>query len=242
MSIIGSRGPGRGEGRGIYRLARFPTSDDGQYVRWALWSRNRQGVPQGVILHQTAPALFDLSDLMPDRIHMTVPPGFRRNSALPEVLILHRGKLTDGDVEVRQGYCVTRQLRAVADLLDAPAVSLGHLRQAQKARLGDLAKSEGVHPFTDGGVSNEVHSKRTRTSESRPAKNRKQPIAVFSGGPGFTPAVLGGVRRMALKRRKWGRGGSPSGRALPGTDGGKERVSDTGVRRMDRRGGQRGQA
>ena len=137
------------EGRGIYRLARFPTLDDRQYVRWALWSRNRQGVPQGVISHQTALALYDLSDLMPGRIHMTVPPGFRRNSALPEVLILHRGKLTDGDVEVRQGYRVTRPLRAVTDLLDAPAVSLGHLRQALREGLerGLIARAEmEAHP------------------------------------------------------------------------------------------------
>ena len=137
------------EGRGIYRLARFPVSDDGQYVRWALWSRNRQGVPQGVISHETALALFDLSDLMPARIHMIVPPGFRRNSAIPKILVLHRGELMDGDVEVRQGYRVTRPLRAVTDLLDAPAVSLGHLRQALREGLerGLIAHAEmEAHP------------------------------------------------------------------------------------------------
>ena len=137
------------EGRGIYRLARFPVSDDGQYVRWALWSRNRQGVPQGVISHETALALFDLSDLMPARIHMIVPPDFRRNSAIPKILVLHRGELMDGDIEARQGYRVTRPLRAVADLLDAPAVSLGHLRQALREGLerGLIARAEmEAHP------------------------------------------------------------------------------------------------
>ena len=143
------RGSWLREGRGIYRLARFPESDDGQYVRWALWSRNRKGVPQGVISHQTALALYDLSDLMPGRIHMTVPPGFRRNSAIPEVLVLHRGEVADGDVEVRQGYCVARPLRAVTDLLDAPAVSPGHLRQALREGLerGLIARAEmEAHP------------------------------------------------------------------------------------------------
>ena len=75
------------EYRGIYRLSRFPVSDEGQYVLWSLWLRNRQGVPQGVYSHQTALALFDLSDLMPRRLHMTVPPGFRRNSPIPKILI-----------------------------------------------------------------------------------------------------------------------------------------------------------
>ena len=54
---------------------------------------------------------------------------------------------------------------------------------------------------------------------SRPSKDRKQPIVVFFGGPGSTPAVLGGGCQRAWKRGKGGRGGSPSGRALPGTDG-----------------------
>ncbi len=49
---------------------------------------------------------------------------------------------------------------------------------------------------------------------SRPSKDRKQPIVVFFGGPGFPPAV--------------------SGRALPGTDEGKERVRDTGMRPVGR--------
>ena len=143
------RGSWLREGRGIYRLARFPASDDGQYVRWALWSRNRQGVPQGVISHQTALALHDLSDLMPGRIHMTVPPGFRRNSAIPEVLVLHRGEVVDGDVEVRQGYRVARPLKAVVDLLDDPVVSAGHLRQALSEGLehGLIARAEmEAHP------------------------------------------------------------------------------------------------
>lgn len=137
------------EGRGIYRLARFPASDDSQYVRWTLWSRNRQGVPRGIISHETALALFELSDLMPGRIHMTVPPGFRRNSAIPEVLVLHRRELAKSDVEVRQGYCVTRPLRAVADLLDDPAVSPGHLRQALNEGLerGLITRAEmEAHP------------------------------------------------------------------------------------------------
>ena len=143
------RGSWLREGRGIYRLARFPASDDSQYVRWTLWSRNHQGVPQGIISHQTALALFDLSDLMPARIHMTVPSGFRRNSAIPKVLVLHRGELVEGDVETRQGYRVTRPLRAVADLLDDPAVSPGHLRQALSEGLerGLISRAEmEAHP------------------------------------------------------------------------------------------------
>ncbi len=123
-------GSWRREYRGIYRLVRFPMSDDAQYVLWTLWSSNRLGAPQGVYSHQTALALFELSDLMPRRLHLTVPAGFRRNAPTPDILVLHRGYLALEDCEKRRGYRVTRPLRAVADLLADASVSKEHLRQA----------------------------------------------------------------------------------------------------------------
>lgn len=123
-------GSWRREYRGIYRLTRFPLADDAQYVLWTLWSRNRRGVPQGVYSHQTALALFELSDLMPRRLHLTVPPNFRRRSQIPDILVLHRGCLVPEDYEERHGYRVTRPLKTVTDLLAGAHVSKEHLRQA----------------------------------------------------------------------------------------------------------------
>ncbi len=123
------------EYRGIYRLTRFPLSDSAQYVLWSLWSRNRQGVSRGVYSHQTALSLFDLSDLMPPRLHMTVPPGFRTSAPIPGVLILHRGVFIPGELEDRQGFRVARPIRAVADLLADSSVSPDHLRQSLRQGL-----------------------------------------------------------------------------------------------------------
>ena len=61
------------EWRGIYRISRYPRTDDGQYVLWSLWARNRKELWQGVYSHQTALSLFELSDVMPEKLHMTVP-------------------------------------------------------------------------------------------------------------------------------------------------------------------------
>jgi predicted transcriptional regulator of viral defense system len=66
------------EHRGIYRLRQYPRTDHGHLVLWSLWSRDRHGVPQGVYSHATALALRDLSDANPSKLHMTVPPAFRR--------------------------------------------------------------------------------------------------------------------------------------------------------------------
>ena len=42
------------EYRGIYRLAKYPLSQNHDKVLWYLWSRDRRDVPQGTYSHQTA--------------------------------------------------------------------------------------------------------------------------------------------------------------------------------------------
>ena len=89
------------EHRGIYRLSLFPAADRPELVLWALWSRNRNEEVEGVYSHQTALSLYDLSDLNPARLNMTVPTDFRRNSEIPGILTLHyaepaRTGCTDG--------------------------------------------------------------------------------------------------------------------------------------------------
>ena len=87
------------ERRGIYRLARFPLPSRPDLMLWQLWSHNRAGDPQGTFSHATALTLHELSDAMPRRLDMTVPPGFQRMAAIPAVLDLHRARLGDEDVE-----------------------------------------------------------------------------------------------------------------------------------------------
>jgi predicted transcriptional regulator of viral defense system len=116
--------------RGIYRLARFPQSNEEQLVIYHLWSRNRAGVPEGVYSHQTALSIHELSDVNPSKLHMTVPPTFRRTSITPKILVLHRASLDEKDVLQRHGFAVTRPLRAITDLAMAESVSLDILEQA----------------------------------------------------------------------------------------------------------------
>jgi len=132
------------ERRGIYRLAMFPASPEGQYVLWSLWSCTRGERPQGVFSHQTSLGIHDLSDLMPAKLHMTVPESFRRSVAIPKVLCLHRAGLAAGEVVQRQGFRVVLPLRAVVDLLKEGAESPDHLRQALKQGLarGLIGRSE----------------------------------------------------------------------------------------------------
>ena len=118
------------EHRGIYRLAKFPTGDHPDMVLWHLWSRGRDDQPEGVYSHETALSLYELSDINPSKLHMTVPPDFRRNSPTPKILVLHRGVLRKEDIEARQGFRVTRPLKTIGDLLISRSVQMDHMQQA----------------------------------------------------------------------------------------------------------------
>ncbi len=104
------------EHRGIYRLVRFPLTESGHLVLWSLWSRDRKGVPQGVYSHATALQIRELSDVNPSKLHMTVPPGFRRNSTVPPVLVLHKARLAPEEIIREHGYAVTTAMRSILDV------------------------------------------------------------------------------------------------------------------------------
>jgi predicted transcriptional regulator of viral defense system len=118
------------EHRGIYRLRRFPQSADGQLVLWSLWSRDRSGIPRGVYSHLTALSIKELSDANPAKLHMTVPPDFRRSSEKPSILILHKARLSSDEVLQERGYNVTTPMRALMDAAASGDASRDIVEQA----------------------------------------------------------------------------------------------------------------
>jgi predicted transcriptional regulator of viral defense system len=107
------------EKRGIYRLAKFPLADRPDLVIWSLWSSDRKGNIQGVYSHQTALSLYDITDVNPAKIHMTVPRSFRKGTSLPKILALHRAEIPQSDISRFQGYRVTSPARTIRDMLEA---------------------------------------------------------------------------------------------------------------------------
>jgi predicted transcriptional regulator of viral defense system len=91
---------------------------------------NRKGVPQGVYSHETALSLFELSDVQPEKLHMTVPRGYRRHSEIPKVLHLHHSKIDPSEYEERNGYRVTKPYRTVLDLVRSMTISPEFIKQA----------------------------------------------------------------------------------------------------------------
>jgi predicted transcriptional regulator of viral defense system len=118
------------EHRGIYRLVQFSATERPDLMLWFLWSRNRHDIPQGVYSHETALALHNLSDVMPAKLHMTVPKTFRRSVAMPRVLLLHHAAIPPNAIEGIERVKVTKPLRTVIDLLSEGRVSEDIILQA----------------------------------------------------------------------------------------------------------------
>ena len=95
----------------VYRLVRFPASEhEDLYVAWL------QAGPYSVISHDSALALYDLSDRLPDRIHITVP---RTSSRRRPELQLHTKRLEPEDVTRYEGLPVTSVPRTLVDVAAA---------------------------------------------------------------------------------------------------------------------------
>jgi predicted transcriptional regulator of viral defense system len=130
--------------RGIYRMAHLPPPEDGEMMAWLLWTRGRDERPVGAMSHHTALSLFELGDFNPEKIHMIVPPSFRRNSRPPKMVALHRARLASGDSTQLRGITVCRPLRALCDLAEADPNALDDLRGIAKEarRRGLITESQ----------------------------------------------------------------------------------------------------
>ncbi|MBN1483393.1 MAG: type IV toxin-antitoxin system AbiEi family antitoxin domain-containing protein [Chloroflexia bacterium] len=127
-----SRGAWLRVDHGLHRLRDYPPGERDDLIRWSLWSRNQQGRPQAVVSHQTALAVYDLGDLLPARIHLTVPAGFRKEA--PDGLVLHQAELQPHEVEQHEGYRITTPLRTLLDAAGSP-LSQEHLDRALRQAL-----------------------------------------------------------------------------------------------------------
>ena len=99
---------------GLYRIRSLPPGEHDDLVRLTFWSRNRQDEPQAVVSDESALVVHDLSELLPGKIHLTVPLKFRKEPLAG--CILHKAALLPTDIEDRAGFRVTTALRTLLDV------------------------------------------------------------------------------------------------------------------------------
>lgn len=151
------------EHRGIYRLALFPEPERPDLILWWLWSRDRSDRPSGVYSHQTALSLYELTDVNPSRLDMTVPTSFRRGTPVPKILRLHYGRISEPEREVLSGVPVTNALRTILDLWEEGSLPKDTLRQAflQARSSGKITKkqaSELLHDSRFASIARELEA------------------------------------------------------------------------------------
>jgi predicted transcriptional regulator of viral defense system len=166
------------EARGVYRLAQFPTPSRPDLMVWQLWSRNRQDEPQGVFSHATALTLHDLSDVMPAKLDMTVPPGFRRMAAIPGVLRLHHARLSDREMQTFEGVRVTTPLRTLIDVIAeaviAPELQVQAVDQAIRRGLVMRRQLEAARVSTRARQRINRILKQVPNGSSTPVRHRRR--------------------------------------------------------------------
>ena len=93
---------------GVYRLTHFPSSrHEDLFIAWLETGSN------SVISHDSALALYDLSDALPAAIHLTVP---RSTSRRRQGLRLHTNQISQEEIAYFEGLPVTAVARTIADV------------------------------------------------------------------------------------------------------------------------------
>ncbi len=111
-------------GHGLYRMPMVPATSLDAYMEGVLWAGRR-----GVLSHETALDLYELCDVNPSALHLTVPSGFRTRKAVPEIYRVHRFDLEPTEIGWHEGIPIVTVERAI----------LGGIEQALGWQLIDQA-------------------------------------------------------------------------------------------------------
>ena len=125
--------------RGVYRLVHFPPGEHEDLAAVWLWADRA-----GVFSHETALSLHGLSDVLPVRVHLTVPADWsRRRLRVPQGVVLAYADIPKGDRAWVGPVQVTAVRRTLADCL-ASGVAPDLVQQAiqQAAERGLVPRAE----------------------------------------------------------------------------------------------------
>ena len=116
--------------RGIYRIVHYPAGTQEDLVAAWLWTERA-----GIVSHQTALSLHELSDVLPSQIHLTLPSEWRRRRfRVPTDVVLHHADVPAPDRTWVGAVPATNPRRTLNDCADA-ALTPELLRQAARQAL-----------------------------------------------------------------------------------------------------------
>jgi predicted transcriptional regulator of viral defense system len=129
---------------GIYRLRRFPAQRFEDVIVACLWAGD-----DAVASHDTALAIYELTDAMPAAIHVSVPRPFRGRR--PGVTV-HVAPLGDDERTERDGVPVTTVERTIADVLVRSGADLARPAAEQALERGLVTRRRLRAALADLGL------------------------------------------------------------------------------------------
>ncbi len=105
--------------RGIYRIVHFPASEHEDLTTLWLWSEQK-----GVVSHETALMLHNLSDVLPRKAHLTLPASLaKRRLRVPKGVVLYHDDVPKKERVELGAIPVTNVRRTLMDLRERACVS-----------------------------------------------------------------------------------------------------------------------
>lgn len=117
LSRLAQRGRIERTARGVYRIPYVPINRFSQYREAILWAQAHRGPHMVALSHETALAVYGISDANPAAIHVTVPKSARLRRESPKSVVVHHAELSSQEITVIEGLPVTSIARTIIDLL-----------------------------------------------------------------------------------------------------------------------------
>ncbi|MDR1511900.1 MAG: hypothetical protein LBS56_00230 [Propionibacteriaceae bacterium] len=136
LNKLAMRGGLRRVSQGLYRFPELPVTEYDRFMEAVLWTRD----PRAALSHDTALDAYELSDINPDKVHVTIP---RREKKLrrhdwPAVLVVHYQDLAPEHVGWWEGIPTVRVATAIDQCVET------HVRADLVLQAIDTARRQGL--------------------------------------------------------------------------------------------------
>jgi len=163
LRLMASRDTLEHLGHGLYRMPAVQPNELDAYMEAVLRTGRR-----GVISHETALDLYELCDVNPASIHLTVPKGFRTRKQLPTAYQLHQADLSPDEVSSHEGIPIVTAERAI--------------RGGVERALGWHLIDQAIRNARGRGLIDQATAKRLRALRGAPGSPAEKPATVGSAG------------------------------------------------------------
>ena len=142
---------------GVYRLKAIPPDDLEEYMRAVLWPMGA-----GVLSHETALDLYELCDVNPASIDVTVPRRYRTHRSVPVLYRLHPRNLASEQTGRLRGLPIVTPLRAILDGIETQVRGELIEQAIQTAEQQSLITNDGAACARDARAARHLGTTRER--------------------------------------------------------------------------------